>query len=127
MTRPYSLDLRERVVVRVLSGETVRSVAATFGISASCVVKWSMRYRASGTVAAFKMGGHRRPILEKERDFVLQRLSDHPSLSLRELKAELADRGVQVSYGAVWSFVHAQGRTYKKKPYCQPNKTGRTS
>ena len=41
MARPYSLDLRERVVSAVSSGESCRSVAGTFGIGVSSVVKWS--------------------------------------------------------------------------------------
>ena len=33
MAKPYSLDLRERVVARVMAGETIRSAAKTFGVS----------------------------------------------------------------------------------------------
>ena len=114
MTRPYSVDLRERVVWRVESGETVRQVAALFGVSVSSVVKWSLRYRASGSAAPAKMGGYRRPILEKERDWVLARIEENPDITLKGLQAELAGRGVKVSYGAVWSFVHAYGKSFKK-------------
>ena len=114
MTRPYSLDLRERVVSRVESGETVRCVAAMFGVSVSCVVKWSLRYRASGSAAPAKMGGYRRPILEKERGWVLARIEENPSITLKGLQAELAGRGIKVSYGAVWTFVHAHGKSFKK-------------
>ena len=78
MTRPYSLDLRERVVSRVESGETVRQVAALFGVSVSSVVKWSLRYRMNGSAAPAKMGGYRRPILEKERGFILARIEEKP-------------------------------------------------
>ena len=114
MARPYSLDLRERVVRRVESGETVRSVAALYGVSVSCVVKWSLRYRASGSAAPAKMGGHRRPILERERGFVLARIEENPDITLRGLQAKLAERGTAASYGAVWAFVHAQGKSFKK-------------
>lgn len=114
MTRPYSLDLRERVVSRVESGETVRAVAALFGVSVSCVVKWSLRYRASGSAAPAKMGGYRRPILEKERGWILARIEENPNITLKGLQAELAGRGIKVSYGAVWTFVHAQGKSFKK-------------
>ena len=114
MARPYSLDLRERVVRRVESGERVRAVADLYGVSVSCVVKWSLRYRASGSAAPGKMGGHRRPILEKERGFVLTRIEENPDLTLRGLQTELAERGTAVSYGTVWAFVHAQGKSFKK-------------
>ena len=114
MTRPYSLDLRERVVSRVESGETVRAVAALFGVSVSCVVKWSLRFRANGSAAPAKMGGYRRPILEKERDWILARIEENPNITLKGLQAELGERGIKVSYGAVWTFVHAHGKSFKK-------------
>mgnify|MGYP006171473489 CR=1 FL=1 len=64
MTRPYSNDLRERVVAAVESGGSCRAVAARFGVAVSSVVKWHQRYRRTGSVAPGKMGGHRRPLLE---------------------------------------------------------------
>ena len=55
MTRPYSNDLRERVVSAVEAGETCRSASAKFGVSVSTVVKWSQRYRRTGSVAPGQM------------------------------------------------------------------------
>jgi transposase len=114
MARPYSVDLRERVVARVLAGETVRSVASAFDVSVSAVVKWSQRYRASGSVAPGKMGGHRPVLLAAHRDFVHACFARTPELPLRALQLELAARGVKASYGAIWSFVHAEGLSFKK-------------
>ena len=45
MARPYSLDLRERVVSAVFGGESCRSVSRTFGVSVASVVRWSQRAR----------------------------------------------------------------------------------
>jgi transposase len=39
MARAYSLDLRERVVAAVRSGQSCRRVAVTFGLGAATVVK----------------------------------------------------------------------------------------
>ena len=39
MTKPYSLDLRDRAVALVVAGETVRSVAAALRVGVSSVVK----------------------------------------------------------------------------------------
>jgi transposase len=60
------------------------------------------------------MGGRRRDAMAAGRPYALARLAEHPSLSLRALQAELAARGVRVSYGALWSFVHAEGLSFKK-------------
>ena len=48
------------------------------------------------------------------RSFARARLAEHPSLSLRALQAELAERGIEVSCGALWSFVHSEGPSFKK-------------
>jgi transposase len=60
MARAYPIDLRERVVLAVISGQSCRVVASTFGVSVATVVKWSQRLRATGSVAAKRMGRPRR-------------------------------------------------------------------
>ncbi len=114
MVRAYSLDLRERAVARVAAGESVRSVAATFQVSVSSVVKWSQRHRATGSAAAKPMGSRRPLRLAGERDWMLARLAAEPHVSLRRLQRELAERGVVASYGAVWSLVRSEKLSFKK-------------
>ncbi|MGH9807003.1 MAG: helix-turn-helix domain-containing protein, partial [Terriglobia bacterium] len=57
MVRPLSNDLRKRVVAAVAKGESSRAVASRFGVAVSSVVKWSQRYRATGSVKPGQMGG----------------------------------------------------------------------
>jgi putative transposase len=114
MTRPLSNDLRTRVVSAVVAGESCRSVAARFGVVVSSVVKWSQRYRATGSVAPGKMGGHRKPVLAPYRDFIIERLRQTPHLTLHGLQEELAARGVRVSHNAVWLFLRREGLRFKK-------------
>src|SRR5258707_9847239 len=116
MARAYSLDLRERVVAAVVGGQSCRSVAARFGVSVASVVKWVQRFRATGSVAAKRMGGRRPYALEGERAWVLARISEVPDVTLRELAAQLAARGIRVSHYAVWHFLMREGVTFKKKP-----------
>jgi putative transposase len=114
MTRPLSNDLRERVVAAVRGGESCRAVAARFGVAVSSAVKWSQRYRATGSVAPGKMGGHRKPILEPHRAFIQERIGQRPHLTLHGLKHQLAARGVKVSHNAVWMFLRREGLRFKK-------------
>jgi putative transposase len=114
MVKPYSIDLRERVVKRAAAGESIRAIAAAFEISPSAVSKWSGRKRTTGSVAPAQMGGYKPVTLAAHRDFVRARFAEVPELTLRGLKTELAERGVAVSYGAVWRFVHAEGLSFKK-------------
>ena len=113
MTRPYSMDLRERAVARVLAGESVRSVAAKLSVSAASVVRWSQRQRLTGSAAPDKIGGHRRPVLGDHREWLLERATR--DFTLRGLVAELGERGIKVDYVQVWRFVHAEKLSFKKK------------
>ena len=116
MARAYSLDLRERVVAAVLAGGSVRAVAARFEVSAASAVKWTQRFRSSGSAAAKPVGGRKPFVLVDERTWLLERIAEAPDLTLRALQAELAERGVSASYHAVWDFFAHEGVTFKKKP-----------
>lgn len=114
MAAPYPIELRKRAVAAVKSGQSRRRVAKLFQVGESSVIRWCARQRDSGSCAAKPMGGHRRPILLVERDWLLARLSVAPDLTIRGLRGELEDRGVKVSYGALWAFLAAEGLTFKK-------------
>ena len=114
MVRPYSEDLRKRVAARVVAGESVRSVAATFAVSVASAVRWSQLWRAKdGDVRPGKMGGHRKRILEPHRAWVMERIAREPEVTLRELAAELTGLGTPVGYSAMRNFVHREGLSFK--------------
>ena len=75
------------------------------------------------------MGGHRPYLVARERDWVLARIAEKPDLTLRALLRELADRGLVVSYYALWHFLQHEGvnSSSKKKVFAPPNRTDRTS
>lgn len=114
MARPYSYDLRERVVATAAGGRSCRAVAELFGVSVASVVKWSRRARATGTAAAKPMGGRRPYLLEHRRDWLLARLGEKPDLTLHALLAELGDRGVVVSCDTLWRYFKREGISFKK-------------
>ena len=115
MAKPYSMDLRERVVAAVLEGGmSCHAAAARFGVAASSAIKWVHRVRKTGSVAPGQMGGHKPNILSgPNRDWLRERAAR--DFTLRGLVAELAERGVKVDYVQVWRFVHAEGLSFKKK------------
>ena len=114
MTAPLSNDLRARVVGALEAGESCRSVAARFGVAVSSAVKWSQRYRMTGSVAPGKMGGHRKRVPEPHRAFICERVAQQPNLTLAGLKAELGERGIVVSHDAIWRFLRREGLRFKK-------------
>ena len=85
----------------VAGGRSCRTTAALFGVSVASVVKWSQRWRATGSAAAKKMGGWRQLLLKSERESLLGRIAEKPDLTSRAVVAELAERGTPASYGSV--------------------------
>jgi transposase len=114
MARAYSLDLRERVVAAVAAGGSCRGVAKTFKVSVASVVKWSQRFRATGSAAAKPLGRQQPRSLAAHRAWLLARLEESADLTLRALVVELGGRGVVTSYGSVWRIVHDAGLSFKK-------------
>ena len=115
MVRPYSLDLRERVVDAVGRGQTCRAVAATYDVSVASVVRWSGRARSTGSAAAKPMGSRLQRLLVGERDWILARLAEEPDITLRALVGELRARGVRASYGSLWRLLRDEGISFEKK------------
>jgi transposase len=115
MGKPYSEDLRKRVVAAVETGGlSCNQAAKRFGIGISTAIGWVRRLRETGSVAPGKMGGHRpKAISGEHRVWLLQRLKER-DFTLRGLVAELADRGLRVDYRSVWEFVHAEKLSFKK-------------
>lgn len=114
MTKPYSTDLRERVASLALAGKSARAAAKTFSVSAATAVRWAQMLRDKGDVSPGKIGGHKPRILHDERTWLMERVTSEPHMTLRQLLAELEGRGVAVSYGTLWNFVHDEGLSFKK-------------
>jgi transposase len=77
MGKPYSMDLRDRVVAAVERECLSRRLAAArFGVSSSAAIAWLERVRQTGSVAPGQMGGHKpKKIAGSSRDWLLQRCS----------------------------------------------------
>ena len=105
MAKPYSVDLRERVVAAVEKGGLSRREAASqFGVGISTAIAWVRRFRATGSVAPGQMGGHKPKAIRGEHHAWLVERIREKDFTLRGLVAELADRGLKVDYRAVWNF-----------------------
>ena len=116
MGKPYSIDLRERVAAAVKTGGmSCHQSAKQFGVGVSTAINWVRRLRETGSVAPGKIGGYRPKLIAgKHRTWLLQRIKQ-ADFTLRGLVAELADRGLKVDYRTVWTFVHAEKLSFKKK------------
>src|SRR5579863_3991912 len=114
MARPYSMDLRERVILAIRSGMSCHQAAVQFRVAVSTAVRWARQFRSTGSAAPGRMGGHRpKGIRGEHRDWLIERCHSN-DFTLRGLIVELAERGLTVGYRSVWTFVHAEGLSYKK-------------
>ena len=115
MGRPYSVDLRERVVAAVnFGGLSCQGAARRFGLAASTVIGWVRRLRESGSLLPGQMGGHKPPAISgAHRTWLVDRVRSG-DFTLRGLVRELGGRGLKVDYHSVWDFVHAEKLSFKK-------------
>ena len=117
MVRPYSLDLRERVISALETGDSCRAVASRFDLAVSTVVKWGQRYRKTGSVAPGKYGGHKRHSLEPHRALVHRLVAARPDQPVRELREALAEHGIELNAESIRRFLHAEGLSFKKSAF----------
>ena len=115
MSRAYSEDLRIRVVRYVEAGASRRAAAKLFGVSPSIAVKWMQRWRLKKSIAPSPVRGHRRAVLDKQTDWLMELVKEKSDITLAEISAQLARRGVQVSLSTIWSFYDRHGFSFKKK------------
>ncbi len=115
MTRPYSVDLRQRVVRSVEAGASRRATATRFEVSVSFVVKLMQRWQRQGTVQPGQYGGWKRSTLAPHAERVQALVAAEPDLTIAELRARLAAEGIAASPAGISRFLAACGLTRKKK------------
>ena len=115
MPKPYSLDLRERVVNYVESGHSRRAAAAHFSVSPSFVINLMTAFRQRGAVAPKALGGWRHSKLDPHRVFILRRVAEKDDISMPELAGELqAASGVKADPASLSRWLIRNGLSFKK-------------
>jgi transposase len=122
MARPYSEDLRERMVADVAAGASCRATAGKFAVSISCVIKLVQRWRRTGTLAPGQMGGWKEHSLAAHEALVRRLVAAQPDRTLDELREALAREGVAVGRSAVWRFLRRCELTLKKRRSTPPSR-----
>lgn len=126
MGRPYSEDLRSRIVAAVEAGATRAAAAAQFAVSVSCAVKLVQHFRRTGSVAPAARG--RKPFALAEHETLIRELvAAQPDGTLDELTHELAARGIHVGRSSVNRFLKACGLTLKKSRSTPPSSNDQMS
>jgi transposase len=118
MGKPYSTDLRERIVAYVEAGHSCRAAARLFAVSASTAVRLAAAQREHGDVSpkpqgrapgtAGKLAGH--------QGFLLEIVRAEPDITLKEFAGALVEaHGVRVRLSSLYRALRRAGYSYKKR------------
>ena len=99
MGKPYSMDLRERVVAAIEGGESTHQAAARFAIGIATAGAWARLKRSTGDVRPAKQGKPKGAVLDAHADFILYpvHVTTRKSLGLmmRKLSVTESQRSAQ--------------------------------
>jgi len=114
MPKPYSQDLRDRVIGAAESGSSARAAGRLFGVSESVAIKWVERRRRTGSKSAKRMGGYKRSALDAHADVVLGLVSECPDMTIEEIRAALRAQDIVTGYSSVRRFFQRHRISLKK-------------
>src|SRR6202171_503699 len=106
MAKPYSEDLRRRVVEAIDGGATIPEAAEQCGVSISSVVRFLKLHRDTGSVGAAKFGGYKDFVLKAHEEWVKKLVAEQPDITLAELKVRLERKKVAVGKSSISRFLH---------------------
>lgn len=121
--KPYSMDLRERILKDCAAGLGTKAVARKYSVSESWVRRLKQRKREGRGTEPRSTRNKRVPKLDAHADRIRALIAAAPDLTLGELRKTL---GVAVALSTLWAAVARLGLTVKKKSTGRPSRTERT-
>ena len=122
MAKPYSQDLRDRVLRAYDRGGKTKQIAETFQVSPAWARRVKQRRRETGETTHRPMGGPGVTIVDREQLAALVR--EQPDATLAELRTRL---GVSCALSTICVALKKMGITFKKKRSMPRNRIGRMS
>jgi transposase len=120
--KPYSMDLRERVIAACDAGQQTKEVAKTFKVSPAWVRRLKQHRRERGDIIPRNGGGSRGRKFDRAR--LAELVQEDPDATLVQLRDRL---GVKVTPWSICKALKELKLTFKKSRSTPPNRTGRTS
>jgi transposase len=117
--KPYSVDLREKIVNAYERGDTsVRRVAVQFGVAKSYVQKLLKQKRTLGSVEPKKQGGAMKGKLDEYGSELAEMVKSHPDATLSEYCEYFGEKyHVWVCESVMCCALQKQKLTRKKRLY----------
>lgn len=124
MAKPYSVDLRDRVIAALEAGHSQSAVAKLLKIGRRTVVRYVELWRTTGQISPKKFGGHKKHKLAAYADKVKELITAEPDQTVAELQAKLEEADINASASAINRFLKASKITYKKNTVRHRTKAG---
>ena len=115
--RPYSLDLRQRIVTAYEQGQgSIAEVAESFSVSTPFVKKMLRQWRQTGDLSPKPHSGGKPPSLTpRQRQLLKRKVRERNDISLVELQQVLADdESLSVHLSTISRALSALGLPRKK-------------
>ena len=121
--KPYSQDLRDRIIQALEAGTAPqRVIAARFCVSIAFVEKLWQRWRRSGSSAAKPHAGGRQGSLKEHLEFLRSEVAKQPDATLADLQGRLAaTQGPRVSTATICRALQRLKLPLKKSRCMPPN------
>ena len=119
MPKPFSIDLRRRIVAAYEEATaTFREIAERFSVGEATVNRFVNRFRREGTVEPKPHGGGTAPLLgEQEHAQIAALVAEKPDRTIAELVSELSrQHGLTVSPATMSRTIAKLRLTRKKRP-----------
>ena len=124
MPKPFSLDLRQRILQDVLAGMTYAQVGRKYSVSAEFVRRFHRRFEATREVGPRPSIPRVVPFHQRHEATIRDAVANNPGLTLEQLRTRL---GLDVSIGTLWQALRQLKLTFKKKRSTPQSKSDRTS
>ena len=123
--KPYSMDLRQRVVAACDAREGTREqIAERFGVSDRWIRKLLQRRRETDSLDPFPRNpGRKRALNDRQMERLGRLIRKRPDATLNELRKSL---GVKISIAALDRAIRRLDVTLKKNRSWQPSRSERT-
>jgi len=122
MAKPYSQDLRDRVLRAYDRGMKTKQIAETFHVSRSWARRVKQRRRETGETTHRRMGSPGVTIVDREQ--LASLVGAHPDATLAELRTML---GVQCALSTLCEALKQMGLSFKKKRSMRRSRIAQTS
>ena len=113
--RPYSMDLRTRVLADFDAGMSTQAVAEKYRISTKCIRDLRRLRAETGGLAPRRGKVGAKPKLAAHQDRLLELVQLQPDATLEDLQRELP---VAAGLSTIWRALKALGLTLKKSLAC---------